>query len=121
MERGDGVAGGGEGCEVAGEGFGGAGDVDEGGGGDAGEQRADFEAGAGAGRVEDDEVGAVALEDGGAEEVEGGGFDGAEVAGSLVAGERGEGGLGDLDCGDLDEAAGEGAGEEADAGVEVPG
>ena len=79
----DGVAGGGEGGEVGGEGFGRAGDVDEGGRGDAGEQVADFAAGAGARRVEDDEVGAVALEDGGAEEVERGGFDGVAV-GSLV-------------------------------------
>ena len=69
--------------KVGGEGFGRAGDVDEGGRGDAAEQLADFAAGAGAGRVEDDEVGAVALDDGGAEEVERGGFDGVEV-GSLV-------------------------------------
>ena len=57
VEVGDGVAGGGEGFEVGGEGFGRAGDVDEGGRGDAGEQCADLGAGAGAGRVEDDEAG----------------------------------------------------------------
>jgi hypothetical protein len=87
--------------------------------GDAGEQGADLGAGAGARRVEDDAVGAVALEDRSAEEVEGGGFDGVEV-GKFGLGERGEGGLGDLDGGDAGEVRCERAGKEADAGVEVP-
>ena len=94
------------------------------GGGDAGEERAGFEADAGAGWVEDDEVGAVAIEDGAAEEVECGGL----VDGAVLRAEFGEGGaeVGDgggvgFDGGDLGEAAGEDAGEEADAGEEIPG
>ena len=66
VEFGEGVAGGGEEDEVGGEVLRGAGDVEERGGGDAGEEGADLGAGAGAGRVEDNEVGAVALDDGGA-------------------------------------------------------
>lgn len=37
----------------------------------------------------------------------------------LGGGERGKGGFGDLYGGDLGETRGEGAGEEADSGVEV--
>ena len=120
VEGGDGVAGRGEGAKVGGEGFGRAGDVDDGGRGYAAEEFADLGAGAGAGRVEDDERGAVALEDGGLEEVEGGGLDGVAV-GQAGGGERGEGGLGDLDGGDLGEASGKSAREEANSGVEVEG
>src|ERR1035437_3596199 len=119
MELGACVAGGAQDCQGGWEGFGRAGDVDERGRGDPGEERADFGAGSGAGWVEDDEVGALALYDGGAEEVERGGTDRAEVR-ELGGGERGGGGFGDLDCGDLREAAGQHAGEEADASVEVP-
>ncbi len=79
VELGDAVAGGGQGCEVGGQGFGRAGDVDKGGRSDLGEQGANFGAGSGAGRIEDDEVGTVALDDGGAEEVERSGFYGAQV------------------------------------------
>jgi len=120
VEFGESVAGRNEDDEVGREGFGGAGDVDEGGCGDAGEQGADLGAGAGAGWIEDDERGAVALEDGGAQEVEGGGFYGAEVR-KLGCSERGEGGFGDLDGGDVGEARGESSREEADSGVEVEG
>ncbi len=59
-------------------------------------------AGAGAGWVEEDEVGAVALEDGAAEEVERGGLD-AWRFGSLVAASAVLRGVGDLDRGDVGE------------------
>ena len=118
VKLGERVAGGGEVAEVGGKCFRRAGDVDEGWRTDASEQCADLGASAGAGWVEDDEVGAVALEDGGLEEVEGGGFDGVAI-GELSGGEGRECGLGDLDGGDLSEVCGECAGEEADAGIEV--
>ncbi len=119
VELGDAIAGGGEGLEIGGQRLRRAGDIDEHGRGDAGEQSADLRPGAGARRIEDDEVGAVALEDGGAEEVEGRGFDGAAI-GKSAGGQSGEGGLRGLDSGDAGEVRGERAGEEADAGVEVP-
>jgi hypothetical protein len=81
---------------------------------------ADLWAGSGAGWIEDDEIGAVALEDGDAEEVERSGFDGVEV-GELGCGERRGGGFGDLYGGDLGESGGKGAGEESYSGVEVEG
>ena len=79
VQFGEGVAGGGESFEIGGQGLRRAGDIDQRGRGDAREQRADLRAGPGARWIEDDEVGALAIEDGGAEEVERGGFDGAEV------------------------------------------
>ena len=87
------------------------------------EQLAGLGADAGAGWVEDDQLGAVAVEDGAAEEVEGGGL--VDGVGGAAFGERARRsatavGLAStaVICG---EAAGEHAGEEADAGVEVPG
>ena len=79
VQLGDRVAGGGECGEVGGQGLRRAGDVDQRGCGDAAEQVADVGVGAGARRVEDDERGVVAVDDGGAQEVERGGFDGAQV------------------------------------------
>ena len=119
MEGVDAVTGGGESDKVGGKDLRRAGDVDEGGRGDAGEQLADLRAGSGAGRVEDDEVGTVALDHRGAEEVERGGLDGAEID-EAGCRECAGGGFGDLDCGDAVEVWGERAGKEADAGVEVP-
>ena len=124
VEFGQGVAGrsgeGGEGLKIRGEGFRRAGDVDQSGRGNAGEKGTDLGACSGAGRVEDDEIGAVALEDGDAEEVERSGFDCVEV-GDLGGGERGGGGFGDLYGGDLGESGGKGTGEEADSCVEIEG
>jgi hypothetical protein len=120
VEFGDRVAGRGEGFEVAGEAFGGTGDVDQSGRRDAAEQGADFVASPSPRRVEDDKVGAVALKDGGAQEVEGSCFDSAKI-GHLGRGKSGCCRLGDLDSGDFGEDAGEALGEETDARVEVPG
>ncbi len=73
----DGVSGGEEGAEIAGESCGIAGDVDDGGRADGGEERGDVWAEAGARRVENDEVGNYPVGGGGdlgfgvlAEEVE---------------------------------------------------
>gem|GEM_PF-4177672 len=89
--------------EVAGQGGGVAGDVDQAGGAHALEDLAGLGADPGAGWIEDDKVGAVAVKDGAVEEVECGRLDdraggrllvegGAEVAGG--------GGIG-LDCRDF--------------------
>ena len=67
--------------QVAGKRGGIAGDVDERGRGDAAEEGAGFETGASAGWIEDDEIGAVAVEVGAVKEVERGGLDG-EAAGT---------------------------------------
>ncbi len=121
VELGEAVAAGDEQGEIAGERDGIAGDVHDLGRLQAVEQGADLGADAGAGRIHDDQVGALALEDGGLEEVEGGAGDGA-VRGALErAGEVDRGGLGGFDGDDLLEGRGERAGEEADAGVEIPG
>ena len=79
VKLGKGVDGGGEGLEVGGEGFGRAGYVDESGCGNACQQGADFSASAGTRWIEDDEVRAVALEDGSTQKVKGRSFDGAEI------------------------------------------
>jgi len=108
--------------EVACESGGVAGDVDDVWGGDAFEQRADFEARAGAWWVEDDEVGTLALDDGLLQKGQRGFGDGSVLRAELFecGGEVGGGYVAGLDGGDLCEAAGEDAGEEADAGEEVP-
>ena len=96
-----------KGAEIAGEGGGVAGDVDECGSGDAREEFAGFEAYAGTRRVEDDEVGAVAIEDGAAQEVERGGL--VDRTGGAAFGESdaevGYGGGVGFDGGDLVKAA----------------
>ena len=79
VKFGKGVAGGGEDLEIGQEGFGRAGDVDDGRCGDASEQRADLAAGTRTRWIEDDEAGAVTVKDGSTKEFKGGGFDGAEV------------------------------------------
>ncbi len=108
--------------EVACERRGVAGDVDDVRRGDAVKQRADFEAGAGARRVEDDEVGALALGDGFLQEGQRGFGDGAMLGAEFFerGGEVGGGDGAGFDGGDLREVASEDAGEEADAGEEVP-
>ena len=120
VQLGEGVARGGESFEIGGQGLERTGDIDQRGRGDASKQRADLRACSRTRWIEDNEVGTLALENGDAEEVERGGFDGAEVC-EFGSGESADGGLVDLDRGDLGELRGERAGEEADSGVEVEG
>src|SRR5580658_7326573 len=114
-----------EGAQVTSERGGVAGDVDERGRADLGEEGSDLRAEAGARRIHNDEIwndeiwmlARLFV----AEKIEGRGADGGSRCALEILFEGLDRGWSGFDGDDMGEAAGEAAGEEADAGEEVPG
>ena len=114
------VSGGEESAEIAGEGGGIAGNVGEMRGSYFGECSCDFGAEAGAGRINNDQIGSLVF-GGLAEKVEGRSVDCGAGGVAEILIEGGGCGRSGLDSDDTGEAGGELAREEANAGEEVPG